>query len=163
VGWALWRDAAALPEDLVFRVNYLGGDGFRRVQQTCRDVATSLAQRITSTGAFRLLTDGSELPVFAFTTAPDVPFSVFDVSAALREEGWLVPAYTFPKNREDIAALRIVVRNGFSHDVADLLLDDLHRILPRLQKQAGPVRGPEAASFAHGAGAPAGDDGRRPT
>jgi glutamate decarboxylase len=91
-----------------------------------------------------------------------VPFSVFDVSAALREEGWLVPAYTFPKNREGIAALRIVVRNGFSHDLADLLLDDLHRILPRLQKQTGPVRGPEAASFAHGAGAPAGDDGRRP-
>ena len=54
-----------------------------------------------------------------------MPFSVFDVSAALREEGWLVPAYTFPKNREGIAALRIVVRNGFSHDLADLLLDDL--------------------------------------
>jgi glutamate decarboxylase len=26
VGWALWRDAAALPDDLVFHVNYLGGD-----------------------------------------------------------------------------------------------------------------------------------------
>ena len=26
VGWALWRDADALPEDLVFHVNYLGGD-----------------------------------------------------------------------------------------------------------------------------------------
>jgi glutamate decarboxylase len=26
VGWALWRDEDALPEDLVFRVNYLGGD-----------------------------------------------------------------------------------------------------------------------------------------
>jgi glutamate decarboxylase len=125
VGWAVWRDAAALPDDLVFRVNYLGGDmptfalnfsrpggqviaqyynflrlghdGFRRVQQTCRDVATGLAAGIAATGAFRLLTDGAELPVFAFTTAPDVAFSVFDVSAALREEGWLVPAYTFPR------------------------------------------------------------------
>ncbi len=26
VGWALWRDKEALPEELVFRVNYLGGD-----------------------------------------------------------------------------------------------------------------------------------------
>ena len=26
VGWVLWRDAEALPEDLVFHVNYLGGD-----------------------------------------------------------------------------------------------------------------------------------------
>ena len=36
-----------------------------------------------------------------------------------------MPAYTFPTNREDLAALRVVVRNGFSHDLADLLLDDL--------------------------------------
>jgi len=188
VGWALWRDAAALPEDLVFRVNYLGGDmptfalnfsrpggqviaqyynflrlgvdGFRRVQQTCRDVATSLAARIAELGPFRLLTDGSELPVFAFTVAPDQPFSVFDVSAALREQGWLVPAYTFPANREDIAALRIVVRNSFSHDLADLLLDDLRRALPQLARQAAPTRGAETASFAHGAGTPAGDSSR---
>src|SRR5207237_2340616 len=26
VGWVVWRNAAALPEDLVFRVNYLGGE-----------------------------------------------------------------------------------------------------------------------------------------
>ena len=26
VGWAIWRDSAALPEDLVFHVDYLGGD-----------------------------------------------------------------------------------------------------------------------------------------
>ena len=25
-GWVIWRDAADLPEDLIFRVNYLGGD-----------------------------------------------------------------------------------------------------------------------------------------
>jgi glutamate decarboxylase len=180
VGWALWRDAAALPDDLVAHVNYLGGDmptfalnfsrpgsqvivqyynflrlgrdGFRRVQQNCRDVATTLAARIAELGPFRLLTDGSQLPVFAFTVQGDAPFSVFDVSAALREEGWLVPAYTFPANRQDIAALRIVVRNGFSHDLADLLLDDMGRVLERLGKQAAPQRGSESASFSHGAG-----------
>jgi glutamate decarboxylase len=42
------------------------------------------------------------------------------------------------------------VRNGFTHDLADLLLDDLRRVLDRLRKQTAPVRGPEAASFAHG-------------
>ena len=46
---------------------------------------------------------------------------MFDVSAALRERGWLVPAYTFPADREDLAVLRVVVRNGFTHDLADLL------------------------------------------
>jgi len=44
--------------------------------------------------------------------------------------------------------------------LAHLLLDDLRRVLKRLQRQAGPGRGPEAASFAHGAGRPEGDDGR---
>ena len=87
--------------------------------------------------------------MFAFVVDGEQPFSVFDVSAGLREQGWLVPAYTFPKNREDIAALRIVVRNGFTHDLADLLLDDLRRVLARLQRQTAPARGPEAASFSH--------------
>jgi glutamate decarboxylase len=183
VGWALWRDAAALPEELVFRVNYLGGDmptfalnfsrpgaqvaaqyynflrlgfeGYRRVQQRCRDVATRLSGEIAKLGPFRLLTDGAELPVFAFTLNGDVTgYSVFDVSAALRESGWLVPAYTFPANRTDLAALRIVVRNGFSHDMADMLLTDLTLLLPRLSRQSEPVRGAESAGFAHGAGSP---------
>ncbi|MCW0216135.1 MAG: glutamate decarboxylase [Pseudonocardia sp.] len=191
VGWALWRDEAALPEDLVFRVNYLGGEmptfalnfsrpggqviaqyyqflrlgteGFRRVQQTCREVATSLAASIAALGPFRLLTDGSELPVFAFTVTEGQPFSVFDVSAALREAGWLVPAYTFPAHREDLAALRIVVRNGFSHDLAGLLLDDLTRALGQLGRQSQPQRGAEAASFAHGTETPPAVAGKPPS
>ena len=39
-------------------------------------------------------------------------YNVFDVSRRLRERGWLVPAYTFPENREDLASSAIVVRNG---------------------------------------------------
>jgi glutamate decarboxylase len=93
------------------------------------------------------------LPVFAFTVPEEITaFSVFDVSAALRESGWLVPAYTFPNNRTDLAVLRIVVRNGFTHDLADLLLDDLRRSLPRLERQSMPLQGAETSSFAHGAG-----------
>jgi glutamate decarboxylase len=49
--------------------------------------------------------------------------------------GWQVPAYTFPKNREDLAALRVVVRRGFIHDLADLLVSDIERQLARLEKQ----------------------------
>jgi glutamate decarboxylase len=26
VGWVVWRDADALPEELIFRVNHLGGE-----------------------------------------------------------------------------------------------------------------------------------------
>ncbi|MEV5165142.1 glutamate decarboxylase [Streptomyces werraensis] len=168
VGWVLWRDAAALPEELVFRVNYLGGDlptfalnfsrpgaqvvaqyysflrlgrdGYRAVQQTARDVATGLSARIEALGDFRLLTRGDELPVFAFTTAPDTTaFDVFDVARRLRENGWLVPAYTFPANRQDLAVLRVVCRNGFSEDLADLFAEDLTRLLPELRSQPHPL------------------------
>ena len=129
----------------------LGREGYRRVQQYCRDVATCLADRIAALGPFRLITDGRQLPVFAFTVAEgEHRYSVFDVSAALREEGWLVPAYMFPAHREDIAALRIVVRNGFTHDLAELLLDDLRRALPVLERLERPLRGPESAGFEHG-------------
>ena len=70
--------------------------------------------------------------------------------SALRERGWQVPAYTFPKNREDLAALRVVVRRGFTHDLADLLVADLQRQLPRLDKQQAPVHDETAApSFHH--------------
>ncbi|MFI8192877.1 glutamate decarboxylase [Streptomyces sp. NPDC085946] len=168
VGWALWRDADALPEELVFRVNYLGGDmptfalnfsrpgaqvvaqyytflrlgreGYRAVQQAARDVARGLAGRVEALGDFRLLTRGDQLPVFAFTTAPDVTaYDVFDVSRRLREHGWLVPAYTFPPHREDLSVLRVVCRNGFSADLAELLVEDLTRLLPELRRQPGPL------------------------
>ncbi|MFD3586579.1 glutamate decarboxylase [Streptomyces sp. NPDC058683] len=179
VGWALWRDKEALPEELVFRVNYLGGDmptfalnfsrpgaqvvaqyytflrlgrdGYRAVQQASRDVATALAARVEALGDFRLLTRGDELPVFAFTTADHVTsYDVFDVSRRLRESGWLVPAYTFPANREDLSVLRVVCRNGFSKDLAELFLEDLTRLLPELRRQPHPLtRDKEAATSFH--------------
>ncbi|MEZ7004632.1 glutamate decarboxylase [Streptomyces sp. AD55] len=168
VGWALWRDADALPEELVFRVNYLGGDmptfalnfsrpgaqvvaqyysflrlgreGYRAVQQTARDVAMKISGRVAEIGDFRLLTRGDQLPVFAFTTAGHVTaYDVFDVSRRLREGGWVVPAYTLPPHREDLSVLRVVCRNGFSEDLADLLVDDLERLLPDLRRQPHPL------------------------
>jgi glutamate decarboxylase len=78
--------------------------------------------------------------VFAFRLRDEIGnYTVFDVSNALRERGWQVPAYTFPKNREDLAALRVVVRRGFTHDLANMLVSDLERQLPRLHNQQEPV------------------------
>ncbi|PWS41980.1 glutamate decarboxylase [Streptomyces sp. ZEA17I] len=168
VGWALWRTSDELPEELVFRVNYLGGDmptfalnfsrpgaqvvaqyytflrlghdGYRAVQQSARDVACGLSREVAELGDFRLLTRGDELPVFAFTTNPDVhAYDVFDVSRRLREHGWLVPAYTFPANRQDLSVLRVVCRNGFSSDLAALLIEDLKLLLPELRSQKHPL------------------------
>jgi glutamate decarboxylase len=179
IGWVMWRDEEALPEELVERVNYLGGDvptftlnfsrpgsqviaqyyyflrlghqGYGAVQRALREVAMYLGEQIEALGCFRLLTRGDELPVFTVTTTDDVTrFNVFDVSRRLREFGWLVPAYTFPPNREDLAVLRFVCRNGFSLDLADRLVEDLRSVLPWLRKQPGPIYGPDdATSFHH--------------
>jgi glutamate decarboxylase len=179
VGWIVWRDAEALPEDLIFWVNYLGDnmptfalnfsrpgaqvaaqyynflrlgfDGYRRVQGYAREVATRLSGKIAELGPFELVTRGDELPVFAVKLRPEISnFTVFDVSQALRTGGWQVPAYTFPKNREDLAVLRVVVRRGFTHDLADMLLDELKHQLPRLEKQPAPAHdGSTGSGFHH--------------
>jgi glutamate decarboxylase len=161
VGWAIWRDGAALPEDLIFHVDYLGGDmptfalnfsrpgaqvvaqyytllrlgwdGFRRVQQTCRDNARWLAAEIAEIGPFELISDGGGIPVFAFRLRDSVDdYTVFDVSETLRIKGWLVPAYRMPPALQDVAVLRVVVRNDFSHDLGGMLLDDLRWAVNRL-------------------------------
>jgi glutamate decarboxylase len=166
VGWIVWRDSAHLPEELVFRVNYLGGDmptfalnfsrpgahvaaqyynflrlgyeGYRQVHQACQDVAVYLSTSIAKMGPFELLTDGTDLPVFAFVVKPDAGFSVFDLSERLRGRGWQVPAYTFPEDMTDTAVCRIVVRNGFTRDMGGLLLADIQRQVTLLQAHPQP-------------------------
>ena len=78
--------------------------------------------------------------MFAFTLRPEITnYTVFDVSERLRERGWLVPAYTFPANRQDLSVLRIVVRAGMSFEMADLLLRDLRARTAALEKLRAPL------------------------
>jgi glutamate decarboxylase len=137
-----------------YNVLRLGVSGYKNVQQTCQDIALYLSAELDKLGQFDLLTDGSELPVFAFKLRDDIDaYSVYDISERLRMRGWQVPAYTFPENLTDMAVMRIVVRNGFSMDLANLLLDDfrLHlRILEHHpQQQFPPELQEKRKSFAH--------------
>lgn len=159
VGWIVWRHEDALPQELVFKVNYLGGemptfslnfsrpgsqvvaqyynflrlgrDGYRRIHKASQDVALYLSRGLAAHEEIELVTDGSDIPVFAFrmTEAAEKTrnYTVFDISTRLRGRGWQVPAYTFPRNCEHIAVLRIVVKEGFNRDLADMLLDDFER------------------------------------
>jgi glutamate decarboxylase len=168
VGWAVWRDKKALPGDLVFNVNYLGGnmptfalnfsrpgseviaqyymfsafgrEGYTETMQRSQGVAMYISSAIAEMGPYRLISDGSELPVFAFTLKDDVTnYSVFDVSDRLRQRGWLVPAYTFPENRQDLSVLRIVIRAGMSREMADLLLEHLREETEFLESLQAPL------------------------
>jgi glutamate decarboxylase len=178
IGWVVWRSQKDLPEDLVFHVNYLGGDmptftlnfsrpgnqvvgqyynflrlgraGYTRIMEVLRDIATSLANDIADIGPFELVSDASAIPVFAFKLRDEVSdYSVFDISDKLREYGWQVPAYTMPEHAQDVAVLRIVVREGFSGDMADMLLVDIKKAVEHFESLA--VHTPKAPSpqFAH--------------
>jgi len=178
VGWVLWRAAEFLPEELVFHVNYLGGDmptfalnfsrpgaqvvlqyfqflrlgreGYRQVQQTCQDVAVHLSRALAAMPEFTVIADGTDLPVVAFSLAPSVTkYDVFALSRKLREKGWLVPAYTMPPKRDDLAVLRVVVRNGFSHDMAELFLRDLRTAVDWLDHLEAPMPPEEQPSGFH--------------
>jgi glutamate decarboxylase len=87
VGWVVWRDASELPDDLIFHVNYLGGDmpvfqinfsrpagqivasyynflrlghdGYRRIHQASYDIGQYLAAEIVKMGPFELLCDSN--------------------------------------------------------------------------------------------------------
>jgi len=87
VGWVVWRDSGELPDDLVFHVNYLGGDmpvfqinfsrpagqiiasyynflrlgfdGYRRIHQASYDIGQYLAAEIAKAGPFELLCDSN--------------------------------------------------------------------------------------------------------
>jgi glutamate decarboxylase len=163
VGWVVWRDKEELPKDLIFYVNYLGGEmptfalnfsrpgnqivaqyynflrlgkeGYKNVQQSCQDVALYLSGEIAKLGPFELVTDGSDIPVFAWKLKEETNFSLYDMAERLRDRGWLVPAYSMPANREDLVVQRIVVKEGFSHDMANLLLEDMRRHLKAFASQ----------------------------
>jgi glutamate decarboxylase len=51
----------------------------------------------------------------------------------------MVPAYTMPKNIEDRVVMRIVVRQGFSRDMADMLLGDIRDAIADLEKLEYPT------------------------
>ncbi|WP_414040398.1 glutamate decarboxylase [Acidithiobacillus sp. M4-SHS-6] len=177
VGWALWRGEAFLPEELVFHVNYLGGDmptftlnfsrpgnqivgqyynllrlgreGYTRIMSNLRDIASWLAGEIAQIGPLRLLSDGTAIPVFAVRLTDPQSYSVFDISERLRIHGWQVPAYTLPEHAEKIAVLRLVIREGFSRDMAGLLLQDIKNTITGLEASPPATQKSDDQHFHH--------------
>ncbi len=169
VGWAIWRNEEALPRDLVFDVNYLGGHMPTFALNFSRPGSEVVAQYFMFTTLGRegyrpsdagsaerrdapLERDRQDGPVPAdlrgqgtarCSRSPWRPrssnYTVFDVSDRLRQHGWLVPAYTFPANRQDLSVLRIVIRAGMTMEMADHLLDHLREETEFLESLDAPL------------------------
>jgi glutamate decarboxylase len=117
--------------------------------QDAQDIATYLSSEIAKIGPYRLISEGRDLPVFAFALAEERNYTVFDVSDRLRMRGWLVPAYSFPANRQDLSVLRIVVRAGMTREMADFLLQHLREQTEFLESLDAPLPGEQRTAFAH--------------
>lgn len=183
LGWIIWRRPEYVPEDLIFHVSYLGGDmptlalnfsrpgaqvllqaymfaklgreGYHRVLKDCQDVALALSTAIGAMPQFELLSNGGDIPVFAWRLRPDYTdvWDLEDLSERLRFHGWQVPAYPMPDDISEIWVMRIVVRHGFTPIMAQMLLDDLRAAITYLDSLPQPLPRPvtdgRPHSFAH--------------
>ena len=155
MGTVVFRERDDVPEELIFHINYLGGDmpnyslnfsrpsysvllqyynflrlgreGYARIVNACLDNAQALARELSRIEGLELVNDGSDFPIVAVRAAAgaDAPLDLTRMSFILRERGWIVPAYALPANAEHLTVLRMVVKESFSRDMVDLLSHDV--------------------------------------
>jgi len=154
MGTVVFREASDLPEDLVFHINYLGGDmpnyslnfsrpsnsvllqyfaflrlgraGYAQIVASVLANATALAERLGAIDGLQLFNDPKRFPIVVVRAEDPERVSLPLISQLLRERGWIVPAYTLPPNAEHINVLRMVVKENFSRDMVELLAHDVH-------------------------------------
>ena len=152
VGWAMWRDASDLPEELIFHDSYLGNDqstfalnfskgsasiigqyynfirlgraGYAAVMNNLLDIANYLAEQVRSYPGIEVISESGNLPLLCVRQRDQAIANAHDLSDQMRGKGWIVPAYTMPPAIEDQSVLRAVVREGFSLDLGERLLED---------------------------------------
>ncbi|RLV58148.1 glutamate decarboxylase [Parashewanella curva] len=181
VGWIMWHEEGDLPDDLIFHVNYLGGNmpdlalnfsrpsgqiiaqyynflhlgrkGYAAIHDNCRKVAMFLADEINKMGHFDIIYNGDGgIPALSWKLKPHVKdFTLYDLADRLRNQGWLVPAYSMPANEQETVVQRILVKRGFSFDLASLLLEDYKQAIQHLTAHPVSVslNENEAGSFKH--------------
>ncbi|KAG8388508.1 hypothetical protein BUALT_Bualt02G0132900 [Buddleja alternifolia] len=162
VGWVVWRSKDDLPENLVFHINYLGSDqptftlnfskgssqiiaqyyqfirlgfeGYKNIMENCMENARLLREGLSKTGRFEVLSKDVGVPLVAFSLKDSTRYTVFQISESLRRFGWIVPAYTMPPKAENVAVLRVVIREDFSHSLAERLLFDIEKVVKELDE-----------------------------
>jgi glutamate decarboxylase len=171
IGWVLFREESDFPEELIFYVNYLGGqmptmtinfsrgsamvlaqyynflrlgrEGYTEIMENCLSNSRYLSERLQKSGRFVLLNTTQALPIVGVCLKDDIKnYSVFDISNKVRERGWVVSAYTLPPDADEIAMLRVVVREHFSRDMADILTNDIDAACKYLETHAGKATAP---------------------
>lgn len=153
MGTVVFREAGDLPEELVFHINYLGGDmpnyslnfsrpsssvvlqyfaflrlgreGFSEIVASVLSNAQALARKLGALEQLDVINDASRYPIVIVRAREPEKLDLTLLSQLLRMRGWIVPAYTLPPNAEHITVLRMVIKENFSRDMVDMLAHDV--------------------------------------
>ena len=122
---------------------HLGMEGYREIHSNSMAIAQYCHQEIGKMSCFRNYSGKLENPLFIWSLDPEYDkkanWTLFDLQDKLMQSGWMVPAYTMPKDIEDMVVMRIVVRQGMSRDMADMLLTDIRNAVEELDKLEYPT------------------------
>ncbi|CAK9167994.1 unnamed protein product [Ilex paraguariensis] len=139
IGWVIWRTKEDLPEELIFHINYLGADQptfTLNFSKGSNQVIAQYYQLIRlgyeKTGRFNIVSKDNGVPVVAFSLKEKSRYNEFDVSDMLRNFQWIMPAYTTPPDAQHVTVLRVVMREDFSCTLAKRLVDDITKVLHKL-------------------------------
>lgn len=117
-----------------FVLAQLGREGYTSIMNNCVENARYLAEKLKGTGKFEMINEAQMLPIVAVKLTDQIQnYTVYDLSSKLRERGWVIAAYTMPENAQEVALMRIVVREHFSRDMADILHQDIENACKTLE------------------------------
>ena len=122
---------------------HLGMEGYREVHSESMAIAEYCHDKIGEMDCFMNYADKLDNPLFIWMMKPEyekkAKWTLFDLQDKLMQSGWMVPAYTMPKDIEDMVVMRIVVRQGMSRDMADMLIGDIRNAVAELEKLEYPT------------------------
>ena len=134
----------------------LGKEGYARIHDAAYKVAGYLHKEFNKLGKFEFIATGNpqtDIPAVCFCMKKgyDPGYNLYELSERLRTRGWQVPAFSLPANVEDVVVMRVMVRRGFTMDMAALLMADVKRAMDYLAKHAPThhVKECEAMAFKH--------------
>lgn len=167
VGWLIFKDKTDIPENLIFNINYLGGNmsnyslnfskasntiiaqyynfirlgfhGYKDIMSNMNENARYMAWKLQETGKFEIINKDVFFPLVT-VKLKDADFTVFELSDKLREKGWIVPAYTLPANAQNIAVLRMVIKENFGRDMVESFLEDINKACQSLESEEKKVQ-----------------------
>ena len=110
----------------------LGWKGYFDIQNTMRENARYLANGIKEIGRFDVLNDGKLTPTCIAKLKDETKYGAADLVMVLRQSNWIIPAFTMPPDAESVTVMRMNVKETFTRDMADILIDDIKRALNEL-------------------------------